>query len=54
MEAVTAAIAKQQTGIPPRRRASTRRQTLPGAPRLRVVRRLRLCLESGVVKGGRW
>ncbi len=32
MEAVTAAIAKQQTGTPPRRRASTRRQTLPGAP----------------------
>lgn len=33
MEAVTAAIAKQQTGTPPRRRASTRRQTLPAGGR---------------------
>jgi len=36
---------------PPRRRVSTRRHTLPGAPRLTVVPGLRLCLESEAVEG---
>ena len=38
---------------PTERRASARRHTLPGAPRLTVVRWLRSCLESEAAEGGR-